>query len=137
MQNPLVVENSSLNAPVPHHVQHGDGPDFVRYAVRLHKRLHMIFLFKKFGDLEILCGIAFNGQLVGHEGPIWKPVQVTSLKGFKVATVENHFVGIQIKDGSGWQLTWQGDYLQHSSYAKFEWDSTDIDIVVSHDVSIL
>ena len=105
MQNPLVVENLSLNAPVPHHVQHGDGPDCVRYAVRLHTRLHMIFLFKNFGDLEILCGIAFNGQLVGHEGPIWKPVQVTSLKGFKVVTVEKHFVGIQIKDGSGWQLT--------------------------------
>lgn len=137
MQIPLVVENLLLNAPVPHHAQHGDGPDFVPYAVRLHTRLYMIFLFKKFGDIEILCGIAFDGQLIGHEGPIWKPVQVTSLKGFKAATVEKHFVGIQLKDGSGWQLTWQGGCPQHNSYAQFEWDSTDIDIVVSHDVSIL
>lgn len=135
MESPLVTENLARNAPVLHHVKHEDHHGCVRHAIMLPGTLYIVFMFKECQDLQTLCGMVFNGRLIGHEGPIWKPVYVTFLKGLKIASLGKHIVGIQIRDSFGWQPTWHGDCLHRSSYTTFEWASRSSELVASYDVS--
>lgn len=134
MDTLLVITNVPADALVAHGIKVDDYHNSVRYAIGLRGAHYIIFMFSETQDIQVLCGIAINGRTIGHEGPIWRFVQVTSLTGLRIAYVENHFVGIQIKDNLSWQDKWHGERPEYSACTTFEWDSRSSEIVASHDV---
>ena len=134
MDSLLVLTNVPADASVTHGIKLGDYQNSVRYAIGLCGAHYLVFMFDETQDTQFLCGIAINGRTIRHEGPIWRFVQVTSLTGLRVASVKNHFAGIQVKDDLSWQDKWHGEHPENSARTTFEWDPRSIEIVVSHDV---
>lgn len=134
MDTLLVITNVPADASVTHGIKVGDYQNSVRYAIGLCGAHYIVFMFNETQNIQFICGIAINGRTIGHEGPIWRFVHVTSLTGLRIASVENHFVGIQIKDTLSWQDKWYGECPEISACTTFEWDSRSSEVVASHDV---
>ncbi|KAJ6076667.1 hypothetical protein N7499_008648 [Penicillium canescens] len=133
MDTPLLLANVPASASVLHGIKLDDNHNSTRYTIGLHGAHYFVFMFRESQDIQVLCGMAINGRLVGYEGPIWQSVQVTSLTGLEIASVENGLVGIRIKDTLSWHDKWYGHCPVNSARVTFEWHPRSSEIVASHD----
>lgn len=133
MENPLILAEVPLGDTVPYGTVLNTDPSrpSTRFAVAAKEVSRLTFMFNYCG----LTGVIFNGVLVGHMGQFSSSVRVSNIKGLHIATLDGHFVSIQIKDESTWQPRWHGRLPRGSDFCRLEWESSLTELVVSFNVS--
>ncbi|OQE70217.1 hypothetical protein PENNAL_c0119G10525 [Penicillium nalgiovense] len=136
MAHPTMWDELSATAPVTHHMTLENNGDSSRFAIRLPGYSKLVFIFEKSDIVQYLCGIVLNGLLIGHEEGTWSCVSVNSLRGLRVASTKDSFVGIQVKDADSWEGQWLGGCPPEGSHTQIqlEWNSSDCDLVVSYNI---